>query len=111
MFFIYYLLVYTAPVALAQPSSIGIVKSFSGEVVRINAESTTQVVPNMKFSQGDAIRTGDNSSVGLIFEDDTVVSFGPNSEMQIQCFLFNPVDKELSFVTRLLRGAFSFISG
>ena len=36
---------------------------------------------------------------------------GPNSEMSIESFLFNPADKQLSFITRLIRGTFSFISG
>ncbi len=111
LFFSFYLLVQMSPAALAQTPFIGIFKSVSGEVVLINSQNTVKVLPNMKFAQGDTIRTGSDSSVGLIFVDDTVISLGSNSEMEIQSFLFNPVEKDLSFVTRLLRGTFSFISG
>jgi hypothetical protein len=65
----------------------------------------------MKIHQGDAIRTGATSSVGLIFDDDTVVSLGPHSELAIERFQFNPVDRELSFFARLLKGTFCFITG
>ena len=111
LFLSFCLLLQTAPVVLAQTSFIGICKSVSGEVVLVSSGTAVTVLANMKFTQGDTIRTGDNSSVGLVFLDDTLVSLGPNSEMEIQSFLFNPVEQELSFVTRLLRGTFSFISG
>jgi hypothetical protein len=90
---------------------VGIIKSVSGEVFLIRTQGTLLASPNMKFGQGDTIKTGAASSVGLIFDDDTVVSLGPNSEMAVKSFLFNPVDKELSFITRLLKGTFCFITG
>jgi hypothetical protein len=96
---------------LAQTNSYGIIKSVSGDVLICNAQKTIKAVPNMKFVQGDLIKTGTESSVGLIFEDDTVASLGANSEITIENFLFNPVDRELSFVVRLLKGSFSFITG
>ncbi len=91
--------------------SIGIVKSVSGEVFVIGNQSRLSATPNMKIHQGDAIKTAEESSVGLIFDDDTTVSLGPNSELAIESFLFNPVDQELSFVSRLAHGTFCFITG
>lgn len=91
--------------------TIGIIKSVSGEVHLINATSTIKALANMKLNQGDSIRTGPNSNVGLIFDDDTVVSLGSNSEMSITEFLFHPAAQELSFVATLITGTFSFISG
>ncbi len=96
---------------LAQDDSFGIVKSVSGEVVIFNAQRSLSAVPNMKLNQGDSVKTGGAGSAGLIFSDDTVVALGPNSEMKIESFLFNPVDQELSFVARLFKGTFSFITG
>ncbi len=96
---------------LALSNSIGVVKSVSGDVYLIGPESSVKAVPNMKLMEGDSIKTGPKSSVGLVFEDDTVVSLGPKSEMAIQSFLFNPVEKELSFVARMVQGTFSFITG
>lgn len=91
--------------------SIGIIKSVDGEVFLSNSTTNLRAVPNMKLNMGDNIRTGPNSNVGLIFEDDTVVSLGSNSAMTIDEFIFNPAEKELSFISRLIHGTFSFISG
>jgi len=96
---------------LARPDSAGIIKTVSGEVYITSAETTIMAVANMRIIQGDSITTGADSSAGLIFEDDTVVALGPNSEMSIEHFLFNPVKKELSFIARMVKGTFSFITG
>ena len=95
----------------ARADSFGIVKSVSGEVVITRSQSTLKAVPNMKIIQGDSIKTGEKGSIGLIFEDDTVVALDPNSEITIESYLFSPVDQELSFVARLFKGTFSFITG
>ncbi len=97
--------------AHAQFKSAGMIKSVSGEVFITSSLTTIKAVPNMRIKQGDSIQTGAKSSAGLIFEDDTVVALGPNSQMSIQSFQFNPVDKELSFITRMIHGTFSFITG
>jgi len=101
----------SAVISQAASEAIGIIKTVSGEVSLISTQLTLPALANMKVGQGDTVRTGAASSVGIIFEDDTVVSLGPNSEMTVANFLFNPVDKELSFVTRLVKGTFCFVTG
>ena len=98
-------------VCIAEFESIGFVDSVKGEVMIVSSKSSVKAVQNMKVITGDSIKTGSSSSVGLIFEDDTVVSLGPGSEMVIEAFLFNPADRELSFVARMFKGTFSFITG
>lgn len=98
-------------VCIAEFESIGFVDSVKGEVMIVSSKNTVKAVQNMKVIKGDSIKTGSSSSVGLIFEDDTVVSLGPGSEMVIEDFLFNPADRELSFVARMFKGTFSFITG
>ena len=98
-------------VCIAEFESIGFVDSVKGEVMIVSSKSAVKAVQNMKVITGDSIKTGSSSSVGLIFEDDTVVSLGPGSEMVIEAFLFNPADRELSFVARMFKGTFSFITG
>lgn len=97
--------------AQGRTESAGFVKSVSGAVFLFNGHISVPALQNMKVSQGDAIQTGTDGSIGLILNDDTVVSLGPNSEMSIQEFLFRPGDRELSFIARLVKGTFSFISG
>ncbi len=72
--------------SMAKIESVGFVKSVSGDVFIISSNVSVKAVPNMKLIQGDSIKTSDKSSVGLIFEDDTVVSIGPNSQLEIQSY-------------------------
>ena len=65
----------------------------------------------MRLQKGDQIRTGAKGKVGLIFEDDTVISLGPNSVIEIDNFLFQPNEKRLSFIARILQGTVSYLSG
>lgn len=104
------LCIVTAGSSLAS-QGVGIIKSVDGQVFLSNKKSRLKAVPNMKLNLGDNIRTGMNSNVGLLFEDDTVISLGSNSAMTIDEFVFNPAEKKLSFVSRLIEGTFSFISG
>ncbi len=94
-----------------QSDSVGIVKSVSGDVFITGSQTTVKAVDNMRLLRGDSVRTGSDGSAGLIFEDDTVVALGPDSEMEIENFIFDPVNSGLSFVTRLIHGTFSFITG
>ena len=96
---------------LSANEPVGIIKSVSGEVFIGSTPNRMRAVVNMKVVQGDSIMTGENSSAGLIFEDDTVVAIGPNSEIMIETFIFNPIDHNLAFIANLIKGTFSFITG
>lgn len=106
---LFILLIFITSALAVEP--VGIVKSVVGDVYLKNATSSMKAVANMRLNEGDRIQTGSKSSVGLIFKDDTVVSLGPKSEMAVDEFLFDPANEQLSFVTRLVKGTFSFVSG
>lgn len=92
-------------------NSAGVVKFVTGKVSIEGAGGVVTAVPNMRLSRGDVIKTDAEGYVGIIFEDDTVVSMGPGSEFALEDFQFNPAEQELSFVARMLKGTFSFLSG
>jgi len=99
------------PGMAAAPEHAGIVKSLAGEVAIERNNAPLKAEANMKILKGDHIRTGKNGKVGMIFEDDTVVSVGPNSRIVIEDFLFQPSEKRLSFITRIVQGTVSYLSG
>lgn len=111
VFYLTCLMCLVALPCLAETESIGFIDSVKGEVIIVSGETSVQGVQNMKIIPGDLIKTGSNSSVGLILEDDTVLSLGPKSEIEIEEFLFDPAERNLSFIARMLRGTFSFITG
>lgn len=90
---------------------VGIIRSVSNEADILRNNTLIPAETNMKVMNGDVVTTGPSGSLGLIFEDDTVVSMGPDSEFVIEDFLFKPAEKKLSFVVRMFQGTFSFLSG
>ncbi|GFO58271.1 hypothetical protein GMST_05960 [Geomonas silvestris] len=89
----------------------GIVKTLSGEVSVIRGENSLKVVPNFRLQEGDQVQTGPGGKAGLILDDDTVISLGPNSRVALTGFAFHPAEKKLSLVARIYRGTISFLSG
>ena len=92
-------------------ASVGIVRSVSTDAHILRNGTSIAAKTNMKIMNGDVVKTGPNGSIGLIFDDDTIVSMGPNSEFAVEDFLFNPSEKKLSFVVRMFQGTFSYLSG
>lgn len=98
LFCIYFLL--STPLnADAQIDSVGIIKAVSGDVFITISQTTIKAVSNMRIIQGDSIKRGPKSGAGLIFEDDTVVALGPNSEMYIDN-VHEPKNRRIEVVVR-----------
>ncbi len=65
----------------------------------------------MTLSSGDIIKTEQNSVVALVFSDDTLISMGPKTKVAIDEYVFEPLEKRMAFVTRIIQGTISFLSG
>jgi len=98
-------------VGFADTDPVGIIKAVNKDASILRNGKTHTATPGMKVMKSDLIKTGPGSSVGVIFEDDTVLSMGPKSEFVIEEFIFRPVENKLSFVVRIIRGTLSFLSG
>ena len=95
----------------ASATHVGIVKSVMGEAQIVRGPESISAEANIKILNGDLVKTGLDGKIGLVFKDDTVVSMGPNSQFRIEEFLFQPANKKLSFVARMIQGTASFLSG
>jgi hypothetical protein len=95
----------------AAADHVGIVKSLAGDAVIIRGDRTIKAEPNLKLQLGDTISTGPQGKIGLIMEDDTVISLGSNSTIAIKDFVFHPQEKKLSFIAKVFQGTASFLSG
>ena len=102
---------WSSPDLSAADDPAGVVKFVAGEVFIASVDSSVKAVPNMKVQSGDVIRTSSEGYVGIIFDDDTVLSLGPSSEFALDDFQFDPAGQKLSFIARMLKGTFSFLSG
>jgi hypothetical protein len=98
-------------VALGEGSPIGKTKNSKGDVFVIRAGKQIPVSVGERLFQNDIIRTGAASSVGIIFEDNTVLSLGPDSEIVIDEYVFTPEKGIFSMIARMLKGTASYLSG
>ena len=90
---------------------VGVVKTVEGEATIMRRGKTLNVVTGMEIEKADIVRTARDGIVGLIFSDDSMVAMGPGTEISVDDYLFEPLEKKLSLAIQLIRGTMSFISG
>jgi hypothetical protein len=90
---------------------VGSVNRLKGTASIVRKNQTIPARIGEKIYMMDALKTGRDGSLGVVFKDDTLLSIGPQSEIIISEFLFSPAEGKLSIVTRLLRGSAIYLTG
>lgn len=94
-----------------QPSPIGLVKTVTGDAAILREGARVAAMPGAALFQGDVLRTGSPGTLGVILRDDTTLSLGAGSEVQLTEFVFQPAEARLGLVLRFTRGVLGFVSG
>ncbi len=97
--------------APAVDQSAGSIKTYQPTAVIARDRTEQSVQIGGPVHAGDTIITGANGAVGIMFQDGSVLSLGPDTEFLIEEFLFEPDVANVSFLTRLSHGTASFLSG
>jgi hypothetical protein len=92
-------------------SSIGLVKVAAGSATVQRGDETLQAQPGLALEEEDILRTGADGRMGVVLRDDSRLSLGPDSEVQIAHFAFAPAQGRLALVAKIARGVIAFISG
>ena len=105
------LIVVPMAVAPATGDEIGQIKTVTGEVtiIRSTVQQPARVGDLLEVS--DTLVTGAESSVGVTFIDNSRLSAGPHSRIELQQFRFNPTTQEGESLTEVKRGTLAIISG
>ncbi|MBU0675607.1 MAG: FecR family protein [Proteobacteria bacterium] len=111
MIFCFILTILLPGAALGEESPIGKIKTGTGEVMVLRNSNESALHPGDSLYQSDIIRTRARSSVGILFDDNTVLSLGPESEIVIEEYIFAPQQGKFSMITRMLKGTASYLSG
>lgn len=90
---------------------IGYVMTVKGEAFVGTAGKTIAAAVGTPVTIGAQLKTGATGSMGVTLKDNTVMSFGPNTELTVDEFLFDPAQGELRLGAKLSRGTLDFISG
>ncbi len=103
------ILVFALPSAAAEVAAV--VHSSEGKATVTRGEKSFPVKPGMKLMVHDAVSTGPDGSVGVVFRDDSTLSLGPDSRIVLREFLFSPSERKLGLVARLTQGTMAYLSG
>ena len=98
-------------VSWAADEAIGYVKTVSGEAYVVTAGNKQQASLGTAIYQGSMLQTGPKSSLGVTFKDDTVMSFGPNTQITVDEYMYAPAQGKVKLGSKLLKGTLNYISG
>lgn len=91
---------------------IGKVKGTRGSMVSILRDGKTKpAFPNDKIYQSDTILTGSDGAIGILLEDNTLISMGPIGRMDMDKFKFAPARNEYELRLHMMHGTFVYQSG
>jgi hypothetical protein len=90
---------------------IGFVKSVSGDAFVITEGKSAKAKIGSPVYEGSLLKTAGGSSMGVTFKDETVMSFGPNTELVVDQYLFNPAQGKLKLNAKLAKGSLNYVSG
>jgi hypothetical protein len=101
----------SAGLAQAEETSIGFVKNVSGQAFIGRQQKLIPARVNEKLLLSDALVTGADGSIGVILQDDSVLSLGPKSRVDLTQFSFAPAENKLSFIAKVKRGTMVYLTG
>ena len=104
-------LLLSGQLAISAETSIGSIKTVQYSASINRGGNMIPAQEGAKIFAGDTLFTDQTGTIGVIFRDDAMVSLGPNSQVKIDEFLFQPAQGQFAFITRLIQGTAAFVSG
>lgn len=90
---------------------VGSVKAAVGGVEIRRGAQSMRAYEGLHLLLNDTLVTTSDGRLGAILQDGTRLSLGPNSELQINRFVYQPVEGKFGLLLRLAKGALCYVSG
>jgi hypothetical protein len=97
--------------ARADGPPIAQVKNVSGDAVIIRGGARLAAKPGDPVYEKDTIETGEGGAIGLTFVDNTVMSAGPNSEIDLTEYRFDSSNFNGAMLADMRKGTLTMVSG
>ena len=91
--------------------AVGYVKTVAGDAWVTTLGQRVQAAPGTAVRVGSQLKTAAKASLGVTFKDNTVMSFGPDTELTVDEYLYAPAQGQLRLGTRLAKGSLNYVSG
>jgi len=96
--------------ATATPK-IGVAAAIANQVTSGLGTAARPLASGNEIFQDDTVRTGEKANAQLLFVDETTLSIGPNSEVKLDRFVYDPARRTGNVVLETGKGVFRFVSG
>ena len=90
---------------------IGYVKNVSGSASVVREGSERNLAVGAPLFEDDTLKTGKESALGVTLKDGTTLSAGPETELLLDHYAYQPKAQQLGFVARVSQGTLDFVSG
>lgn len=90
---------------------IGFIKTAQAEATLLIDGKPTQALPGMPLHTGFVLKTGETGSLGVTLQDNTLMSFGPNTVFVVDEYVFAPTKGDFKLLATLSKGTLQYISG
>jgi len=97
--------------AQAGQSAVGIIKSLEGKAAILRDGRQIEAKIGDTLNVGDTVTTDTSGSAGIMLEDDTLISLGPGSSLELDDFSFEPQNGLFAVAIKLIKGSFAYMSG
>ena len=90
---------------------IGYVKTVSGDAFVTTEGNKRKAELGTAVFMGSVLQTGAKGTLGVTFKDETVMSFGPETQLTVDEYLYAPAQGKLKLSSKLTKGTLNYISG
>jgi hypothetical protein len=97
---------------LSETDYIGSLRKTKGPVSIITPQGDVKKTKDGDYVyQGDTVKTEKKGSVGIIFRDNSRISLGSDSELELTKYIYQPRKKKFGMLSKLSKGTASYLSG
>lgn len=96
---------------MAQDNVIGFVKTVHANASVVTSGQPVAAQPGMALHLGQVLRTGKPGSMGVILKDNTSLSLGPDTEIVLDEYLYEPGEGKLKLTLNFIKGSLLYVSG
>lgn len=90
---------------------VGSVKTVQGDAAVRRGTERLPIREGMHLLLNDVLQTSADGRLGAILQDGTRISLGPNTELAVDKFIYQPSEGKFGLLLRLGRGVLAYISG
>jgi len=97
--------------AVLGQETIGFVKTVAGDATVTDGGKVVKAVAGTPIKVNSILKTGAKGTMGVTFKDNSVMSFGPDTEVTVDEYLYSPAKGDLKFGASMSKGALNVVSG